>query len=176
MRAVFLSLALFSGVSVAQNPADEANEAARGHVAEVLLPEFSKEVHEKYFQSGTGKLIGQGFMKQRGGGVVTCAGNIVVVMPATQFYRDWLVNPRFVYGAKKGEMSELAKQPVRFTICDAQGNFEATKLPEGNWLVMTDVIWQVGDEAQGGGLLKEVVIENGEQLRVLVTDSDFYGK
>ncbi len=34
-----------------------------------------------YRQGGTASIIGQGFLRQQGGGVVTCAGEQVLLMP-----------------------------------------------------------------------------------------------
>jgi hypothetical protein len=133
---------------------------------------FSPDEHQAYAASGSGAITGQGFLRQQGGGVVTCAGSPVFLVPATPYFREML---QFVRAGKvperpAGGLSRFAKQSQ----CDAQGNFAFNSLPSGVWLVMTQVSWVAGRYSyeQGGGLMREVTLQPGQAQQVLLTDGD----
>src|SRR5262245_20885928 len=91
--------------------------------AQVTTP-FEPAAHVAYLSTGSGTLTGQGFLRQRGGGVVTCAGSEVYVFPATSFFRE-------VVGLMRaGKQPQLAtavdpfyRPIIKQGQCDAQGNF-----------------------------------------------------
>lgn len=126
-----------------------------------------------YHGLGTGVLEGQAFLRQQGGGVVTCAGQQVSVFPATPSMRKAVEA-----GRREGAMVELVNAPAyvrggRQTICDAQGNFRVDQLPAGAWFVETNVVWQVGYSRQGGVLLGEVVVPENGVGQLYLTDANF---
>jgi hypothetical protein len=96
---------------------------------------------------------------------------------ATSFFREVITHFR------AGKQPQLAAQidPVYRSIlkqsqCAAQGNFEFTQIPNGRWFVLTEVTWAVGYARQGGTLMREVSLANGETVQVLLTDKDFIGR
>lgn len=130
---------------------------------------FDREAHAPYYLAGTGSIHGQAFLRQQGGGVVTCAGSPVLVVPATAYFREAfsiLRTGRPVTG-QPAEVQQLGHQSV----CDAQGNFHVGNLAAGQWFVTTEVSWTVGYAAQGGGLLTEVTVADGQPTQVLLTDA-----
>jgi hypothetical protein len=62
-----------------------------------------------------------------------------------------------------------SKNNIRTTICDAQGNFEFSKLVPAKYYISTKVEWMVGDEKQGGIVFKIINIEN-ENNKIIITD------
>jgi hypothetical protein len=132
---------------------------------------FDADTHNPYMQKGKNTIKGQGFLRQQGGGVVTCAGEDVNLLPATPYFRELLI----IYKSGKKPMGDIDpsfKTIRRQTKADAQGNFTFTDLPDGNWFVSTKVRWIVAGERQGGGLIKEVRVSNGETKQVLLTEND----
>ena len=66
-------------------------------------------------------------------------------------------------------LEDIAKQ----TRCDAQGNFAFANVRHGAWFVLTRVQWVVGNNAQGGALMQEVAVTDGQTIQVLLTERDF---
>src|SRR5262245_52041396 len=98
---------------------------------------FDPLEHNAYMEPGENSIKGQGFLRQQGGGVVTCAGSEVLIVPATSFFREVVIHVR---AGKKPEIAEKIdpsfKPIVKHAQCDAQGNFSVEKLPSGAWLVL----------------------------------------
>ncbi len=140
----------------------------------VPLVAFDGKSHSAYLQPGTSTLVGQGFLRQRGGGIVTCAGNGVLALPATQFFRERVAKLGTGYGGTVvDDVTPGYGAVVRSGQCDAQGNFKLEGLPAGEWLVLTEVRWRIGYNNQGGYLLREVATAAGQAQQVLLSDGDF---
>lgn len=62
--------------------------------------------------------------------------------------------------------------------CDAQGNFEVPHLPDGDYFVLSTVVWGVPQgnayfsytATQGGALMQRVHLRGGERRRVVLTN------
>jgi len=110
-----------------------------------MQTEFDSGEHPPYAKMGTNTIKGQGFLRQQGGGIVTCAGSTVVLVPATLFFREFINHPR---SGKKPELvgidPGLRGALIKRSQCDAQGNFLFSSVADGNWFVLTDVKWAVG--------------------------------
>ncbi len=133
---------------------------------------FDSASHDKYRANGTAKIDGQAFLKQRGGGVVTCAGNKVALSPDTEYFREyWSIIKR---RAKPIEPEvQPGEQPVtKRTTCDAQGNFEFTNIAEGDWLLTTHVTWSVGYDRQGAILQRKIQIKHGASEKIFLSEED----
>lgn len=123
-----------------------------------------------YMGKGTSTLQGQAFMRQKGGGVVTCAGNIVYLAPSTPYYwqkkLEAMANNNYVIDGK-------FKTAVREATCDAQGSFTFSDLPLGStlgWDLITKVEWDVAGKAQGGVLLESYInLKESAVTKIIVT-------
>ena len=119
------------------------------------LPAFDAELHAPYSATGSASISGQAMRRQRGGGVVTCAGGRVLLAPATPYMRA------VVQRALSGELAGSERLPasagavVRSTRCDAQGRFRFDGLAPLRWIVATDVTWYSGRDRQGGPVIGE---------------------
>lgn len=139
-----------------------------------MKTKFNSDEYVGYRQVGTGVISGQGFLRQKGGGVVTCAGGDVMILPATPFFREF-IEKSFVSGqpAKLDYQLGLINRPImKQSQCNAQGNFSFSRLPAGSWLVMTEVKWMAGNYWQGGALMREVVVSEGQSTEVVLSDND----
>jgi hypothetical protein len=130
-------------------------------------------------ETGSNSLTGQAFRRQRGGGVVTCAGETVTLTPAGPYARE-----RFsqIYGSVSGGSFSFIQHAgavkgdpryhsmVKTTMCDAEGDFEFTNLADGDYYVAACVRWTVGDSItpQGGCSARLVRLRDGQAEKVLL--------
>ena len=142
-----------------------------------MQTKFDYSEHKPYAEVGENNIKGQGFLRQQGGGVVTCAGSEVMMFPATSFFREAV---QHLPDGKMPQLKETLDPSFQAIIkkgqCDAQGNFSFAKLPNGAWFVFTEVNWIVANRSQGGTLLQEVGLSNGETLQILLTEKNFIGR
>jgi hypothetical protein len=137
-----------------------------------MQSKFDPTEYAAYQGTGTGTITGQAFLRQQGGGVVTCAGSPAFAVPATAYTREIAaaaVSGRAAFGiqgqAPIGSLGSAKKDSQ----CDAEGNFEITGLKAGNWIVMSQVSWMVGYYSQGGVVSKEVYVTDGQTQKVILT-------
>lgn len=123
-----------------------------------------------YMGKGSSTLHGQAFMRQKGGGVVTCAGSSVYLVPNTPYYRRKQIE---ALGSNNYVTEGKFKDAVRETNCDARGSFTFRDLPNGNelgWNLITKVEWYVADKAQGGVLIESFIkLKEGSETEIIVT-------
>ena len=93
-----------------------------------MQTKFDYSEHEPYTKPGENGIKGQGFLRQKGGGIVTCAGSEVLMMPATSFFREAI---RLMRAGNKPQITEKIdpafKPIIKRSQCDAQGNFSFAK-------------------------------------------------
>ncbi|PHY20906.1 hypothetical protein [Caulobacter sp. BP25] len=134
---------------------------------------------------GVSRIEGQAFLKTRGGSVKTCAGNEVHLVPDSPYgrYRMQLlygnleggfVGPNLTLAQRAAVEPEFQKY-VRTAVCDAEGRFSFSRLPEGRYYIIATVAWEAATgwggrlEVQGGGVMKSVSLANDDQQSVIVT-------
>lgn len=128
-------------------------------------------------EPGRGTIRGSGLLRQQGGGVVTCAGNDVYLVPATASVSSEF---RRIFGADQGYVENGAAAfgggklvappaPNRTVLCDAQGFFTFPSVRPGKWYVMTAITWVVGDYTQGGTLLASTDLTDGGTAELVLT-------
>lgn len=159
-----------------------APEAPRS-VYQIDVP-FDEARTKELNADGDANVRGTAFMRQRGGGVVTCAGSAVSLLPATSYAAERM---RFIYGMPPaiGEIKTIEawtvngdaifdpdppgySQHMRKTVCDAQGAFEFEKVKDGTYFVVTSVVWQVST-VQGGFIATQVQVRDGKAARVIIS-------
>ena len=139
---------------------------------------FDADVASIIWDEGTGTIVGQAFLRQRGGGVVTCAGEMVTLVPMTDHARDRF---RQIYGSEQGgfvsvytNIDDVSGRDityasfVRTAQCDAAGSFEFQNVADGEYYVTTRVVWQVGYTLEGGSLAARVRVADGETAQILL--------
>lgn len=60
-------------------------------------------------------------------------------------------------------------EPFRTGTCDAQGFYRFGEVSAGQWYVMTEITWTVGENYQGGALLGFTTVEPGQEREVVLT-------
>lgn len=128
---------------------------------------------------GSATVSGQAFMRQMGGGVVTCAGEEVMLIPAGRYATELMTrmfgNPQ---GGRMGALSVMApsETPTQFremqrrAQCDAEGDFAFSGVANGPYYVLTRVIWTAGDSfvPEGGYVARRIEVRGGRDQRVLL--------
>jgi hypothetical protein len=136
---------------------------------------FNAEEAKNKLRPGSNAIVGSALIRQRGGGVVTCAGNSVHLVPVTPYAVERI---GVIYGSGK-----LATQRVNFentppgyventrsTTCNAQGFFRFEGLADGDYFVQTSVTWMVGQyNMQGGAMYQRASVSGGQILEVTIT-------
>jgi hypothetical protein len=142
-----------------------------------LTPEDT-ELAKAMLAEGTGTIRGSALMRQRGGGVVTCAGNQIYLIPATQSATKEM---RRLFGGDEGWVPRggdavfgggtlvLTPEPNRKTVCNAQGFFTFANVRAGKWYLLTSVVWTVGDDYQGGAMLGSAELAEGKETEVVLS-------
>lgn len=150
-----------------------------GRTVQITTPFFPEETKAK-MAPGTNKVIGSALIRQQGGGVVTCAGIEVVLIPVTAYSTERMQHlygsdQRGVNSGGPGSVRGFDQTPAAYlelmhkTLCDAQGMFEFADVGDGEYFVTTQVSWRVGYNLQGGNLMQRVKVSGGETKKIVLT-------
>lgn len=132
----------------------------------------------RQLEPGTGTVRMNAFMRQRGGGVVTCAGRKVYLYPSTPYSEE---RARANYGdfaatsfGRFKKTNFIPKSPEyesahREATCDSQGNVTFERVAAGRWLILTSVHWEAGGAHQGGFLIGRTQLDSGETTTVVLS-------
>lgn len=146
-----------------------------------LVSSFDEPQAKRLLEAGTATVKGSALLRQLNGGVVTCAGNEVRLVPATAYAKE---RATLLYGSALGGINPMNAliqpifvpneptyaQLVRLTRCDAQGFFRFENLSAGEFYVTTHVSWQTGPYDLQGGLLSQLIqINKGESKEIVLT-------
>jgi hypothetical protein len=143
-----------------------------------LHSSFDAEEANRLLQPGKNSIRGSALIRQSGGGVVTCAGNQVELVPATLYAieRMQIIYRNDVRGYASPNM--FSDRPVppdprymnltRKTICDAQGFFKFENVADGEFFVFSTIVWQVGSAYQGGHLMQRVSVQGGSTAEIVL--------
>ena len=142
----------------------------------LIKSDFNAEQAAAAMRPGPNTIRGSAFMRQGGGGVVTCAGRTVSLIPATRYADDRFAGI-YTFNADR---AAARFRSIRFdpyesgydkfmveTRCDAQGSFKFEQVADGTFYVETSVSWVVAREEQGGRLVHRVTV-NGGVVRDLI--------
>lgn len=135
---------------------------------------YVSEDYDAYRAVGPNTVLGQALLRQRGGGVVTCAGTTAVLFPDSQYFRE--VIDIFALGRQMIPVppggGRVPGPAVRSAVCDASGNFAFEGVPQGRWILVAQVNWTVGKASQGGLLRREVEVIEGASNRFILAEGD----
>ena len=133
--------------------------------SEEILPEATSI-------EGDNSITGSAFLRQGGGGTVTCAGNDVLLNKQVYLERSAYarevnslsyyvrnasaVDPR--HAKFEAKLQRLNDSQTLRTNCDVDGKFQFPNLAPGNYMLKTKVYWVVASEGQGGIVGKSITI------------------
>jgi hypothetical protein len=118
---------------------------------------FNEAAHAPWMAKGDATIRGEGFLRRPNGSLVRCAGELVYLVPASPYFREWaevyrsggrLANPEALNAAHG--------KAVRRTQCQMTGRFEFADLPAGKWLVVSRIAYQERIGSDDSTLLAEV--------------------
>jgi hypothetical protein len=111
---------------------------------------------------GTAGLTGEASLKLADGRMVTCEGQTVTLLPATQYNTEL----EQTLGKGLGYPPDYHKQAHvynREAACDATGRFRFEKVPSGvKWIVLTRLAWQETSDVPGISSITEIVSDSGK--------------
>ena len=143
-----------------------------------LQAPFDAAAAKRQLAPGSNTVHGSGLIRQIGGGVVTCAGGTVFLMPATDAAKEWA---QVLYGSDQGGFFDVGRRSVQFpgadelfgavrmANCDAQGGFKFDHVADGTFLVFTRITWMAGRLLQGGSVMRSVSLSGGETVDVVLS-------
>ncbi len=105
--------------------------------------------------------------------VVYAAGSDVVLIPKTTYSAE-RINALY-QGSKINYFVPSPASPPGFeeamkkTKANGEGRFEFTNLSDGDYYVVTKVIWMVGSATQGGAIMEPVSIRQGSAVELIMT-------
>ena len=139
---------------------------------------FNPDETTSLLADGKNTINGNAFMRQNGGGVVTCAGATVALIPATEYAAERITA---IYGNSFEGISRknviFKPEPIGYekfrktTTCDSLGNFQFESVADGEFFVITRVTWMVGNyNPQGALMMKSVKVTNKQTLKVVMAN------
>ncbi len=142
---------------------------------------FNTEVASTILETGNSTITGQSFLRQNGGGVVTCAGQIVSLIPATEYAREYIkvkhgdkayssVSPQhhYILSPEITDLDMNFDKYQRETVCNAGGRFVFNNVPAGAYYLKTLVDWKVR-YSQGGYMIDLIIVKDNQTKEVIVT-------
>ena len=132
----------------------------------VIVAQFDEESAAAMLAPGTNRIVGNAFMRQQGGGVVTCAGEYVTLIPGTAYAKERVL-VEFPSRGTRTPLMYFTPDPLayskhqRSTKCDSQGRFTFDDLIGGEFVVITRVTWNAPNVGMQGGWLADVVKTGG---------------
>ena len=134
---------------------------------------FDEAEYKPYAETGTGIIVGQAFLKTRGGDVKYGAGCTVILNPVTGYSTEWF-EKTIQRGIRLEEPDYRVKKYVRQTIGDGEGRFEFENLPAGNYYLACPIFWEIpsggyGTRTTGGFVYGMVTVEENKTSKIILT-------
>ena len=156
---------------------------------------FDEEEAKRILEDGNNTIKGSAVIRQAGGTVVTCAGCEVLCYPATDYAQERI---NVIYGNTEKAYKKLSRDYSRpenrnkgyfdkdpkyvfipdyekyhyyrkKSIGNSQGFFEFENLKDGNYFIITTIVWGFGyPEIYGGTLMLRVEIRDGETKKIVL--------
>jgi len=146
-----------------------------------LKSRFYEDDFAPFTVTGTGAVEGSAFLRTRGGEIRTAAGVEILLIPGTGHTHEWYL--RACYNEEEGlALDERVGDYTRRVIAGEGGRFRFASLPEGEYILLTEILWEVprlgrDPKTTGGVAGANIYITAGQTLSVVVTDPQVnYGK
>ncbi|MGO1079832.1 hypothetical protein [Inquilinus sp. CA228] len=135
-----------------------------------MTQRFDPAEYSAYSGSGDGAILGQGFLRDRGGRIVPCARQLVLFTPATAYTREWAMSLRSGWDSDSSEIARLRDRGIgRMAVCDRDGSFAAKNLKPGRWIAAIIVLFPVGYSTVGSAIWGEVDVRPGLPTEMILT-------
>ena len=170
LAIIFMIYALFTGCAVTKPV--------------TLTSTFDIVSAREMLEPGKNTINGSALIRQRGGGVVTCAGREVILVPATDYANErmkiiygntikgYRPAPRMI-GTTNIQFNNTVPEYTRLRklkIGNPQGHFSFYNIKDGGYFVVTSILWQINDWFyEGGSLMHYVEVSGGETKEVVLS-------
>jgi hypothetical protein len=144
-----------------------------------LQSAYNAEAAKKMIEPGSNVVAGSALFRQNGGGIVTCAGLPIHLIPKTAYATERV---QAIYGrTDAGVLPVTQPLPVftnnepdylvfaKKTTCNAQGFFSFNNVADGEFFVIAQINWNAGYKPQGGSLMRAVRVSGGESIDVVLS-------
>lgn len=146
-----------------------------------LQNSYDADATRTLLENGDATIKGSALLRQAGGGVVTCAGNEVNLIPVTPYSTERI---SYLYGNTTrafldpynqnisgfaNDNQEYLASGMKKAMCDAQGYFKFNNIKPGAYYITTRIIWQAGYMPEGGGLMQKVDVAKGETKEIVLS-------
>lgn len=170
--SISIAATFLMGCSAAMQPAKQVD----------IPYSFNLVAMKQQLEQGKETIKGNAFLRQQGGGTVNCAGSKVDLYPYSQYSmaRIEAQYPMDIWLGGRIKSKDTFKPVVPefeslklTTVCDSEGNFEFDGVKNGDYILVTEVLWNVpssyGMQRQGGYLFQKVAIAKGQKSKVIIT-------
>ncbi len=144
--------------------------------AVTITEPFNAQEAAAMLRPGPNTITGSALIRQAGGGIVTCAGNQVNLIPATSYARRRIAaiygSRRIAYGAQPQFTPDVPeyRTAIRSATCNAQGFFRFDHLADGEFFLQTAIVWSAGRyDTQGGALIGRTAVSGGQTVEVTLS-------
>jgi hypothetical protein len=178
LSAVALSATLAGCALPPLGPFGPSEPAAPGGTVYRIDTPYDKTLAARLLANGPNTVTGSASVRQRNGTVVTCAGQSVYLVPATDYAR---IRVRALYGSDErgasldGRSYRFDPDPpeysklVRQAQCDANGRFRFDRVASGSFFLTAVVRWQEGERRAGGSLMQQVTTGGGRTVNLTLS-------
>jgi hypothetical protein len=135
---------------------------------------YNPEEVSWFNQEGYGTIVGNAFIRKQDGGIVSCAGQPVLLFPSGSYADERI---EYLYQSLESghnNTRNIDKADPKYaengsqTVCDVDGRFKFQSLPAGSYYVISTVWW--GDPIQGGAqMMKRVSIIGDETKEITIS-------
>lgn len=131
---------------------------------------FDNASHEFASKPGNATVTGQAFMRRNDGVVVYAAGSPVYLLPQTAYTSEMLNKSNAAYGNVNftnadGRLVHYTKRAQ----ANGEGRFTFNGIPDGPYIIITNVNWMAGDMRQGGDLSQRINVTGGQNVDAILT-------
>lgn len=139
--------------------------------APLAIP-FDTAAASYVFSQGGNSISGRAYLASRSGYVRTCANRRIELIPITNYSTAWM--SRVFQGANEGYAARAVIDSMpnddnfvkfqRQATCDQSGSFIFNNVADGKYYIFVSIYWSFRWQRNGGGLMKEVEVRNGQQV------------
>jgi len=137
---------------------------------------FNEAEYAPYVDPGTGKVIGQAFLRTRKGDFKY--GSSVLLIPVTTYSTEWFQGVTHHVYLEPADSRE--NKYFREVLTDEEGRFEFENLPEGSYYLISKIYWREFPTSSGHPRLRGGVacstakVKNGETIKTDVTRYEYH--
>ena len=130
---------------------------------------YNPEEVSWFDQKGYGTILGNAFVRKQDGGIVSCAGQGVSLVPRSSYADERMKHLYQSVDSGNNSGRQIDEADPRYaekfiaTVCDVDGRFKIEGLPDGDYYVVANVWW--GDPVQGGANLMRRVSVVGDEIK-----------